>query len=698
MADQLDPEQITRASDALEQLINGFGKGKTSTEKYADEQVAFGKKLGKTVSDLGSSLYKGEKGVTQFGNAVESVATALASLAAIAATVNPALRVLAMLATGLAVFSKGINAAAKQGDALYKTYQDLGRAGATASDGISGVFRNMQNLGYGIEELDKMVQLVTENSETLAKFSLTAADGTNAFAEGMAQIQRDGGLRLLGKTTDDINSAGAAFIRQQVAAGRTQKDIQGDLGARTKAYILELDRLQRLTGKSADQIQKEQDEAMAEDAYNQVMSELEERAAQGDKSAAAQIQKIKDVMTSVSPELRKELALSLGGDVSAATKLMMSAPSLLRNVMDESKGTVDTLREAGKDLTRTADVFGKGAKVGAYDRETFGVLKDVRIFGKALENIEERDVAAKRNAKVQDTATEAITEAQIANMNSRDAMQAFIQRGVAPATVALAALAKGASALAGGAAGAVGAPTGGAAAGGSGGGGGGGGGAGGLSGYERSIGGPSTLRRFGMAIGAVGAGPGGPGAGLTGKDISGLSPGLARALQQAATEYNQITGKTVEVTSAVRDSAKQAELYQAYVSGNSKFPAAPPGSSKHEKGLAVDISQGVADEMDRMGLLSKYGLSRPVANDPVHLEVSAANGAILSGPMSGYRPNLTMHGTEAIVPLNSSAAQSAFGGSDQTSLMSAQLDKLDELVRVMQNQVSVSTKILQAAN
>jgi hypothetical protein len=83
-----------------------LANGKTSTEKYADEQVAFGKKLGKTVSDLGSSLYKGEKGVTQFGNAVESVATALASLAAIAATVNPALRVLAMLATGLAGFPK----------------------------------------------------------------------------------------------------------------------------------------------------------------------------------------------------------------------------------------------------------------------------------------------------------------------------------------------------------------------------------------------------------------------------------------------------------------------------------------------------------------------------------------------------------------------------------------------------------------
>jgi hypothetical protein len=31
--------------------------------------------------------------------------------------------------------------------------------------------------------------------------------------------------------------------------------------------------------------------------------------------------------------------------------------------------------------------------------------------------------------------------------------------------------------------------------------------------------------------------------------------------------------------------------------------------------------------------------------------VAAAGGAVLSGPQSGYKPNLTMHGTEAIVPL-----------------------------------------------
>jgi hypothetical protein len=167
-------------------------------------------------------------------------------------------------------------------------------------------------------------------------------------------------------------------------------------------------------------------------------------------------------------------------------------------------------------------------------------------------------------------------------------------------------------------------------------------------------------------------------------------------MQLAATEYNQITGKNVEVTSARRDRAKQAELYQAYKEGRSRFPASPPGSSKHELGLAVDIAEATAEEMDRMGLLHKYGLSRPVRNDPVHIEASAELGGILSGPKSGYQAML--HGTEAVVPLPNSRSIPVEVRNQDSSMMSAQLDKLDELVRVMQNQLSISTKILQATN
>jgi len=64
--------------------------------------------------------------------------------------------------------------------------------------------------------------------------------------------------------------------------------------------------------------------------------------------------------------------------------------------------------------------------------------------------------------------------------------------------------------------------------------------------------------------------------------------------------------------------------------------------------------------------------------DHIHTEVSAANGAILSGPKSGYRPNLTMHGTEAIVPLDRAMNSMAQTPQEDKNNM-YMLQKLDEI-------------------
>jgi hypothetical protein len=686
MADQYTPEEIAEIFEAYNNAIKTNTPISAELAKQMQDATKgfrgatdalnkFGKALGTSALDLGKSLYKGEKGVGQFGDAVESAAGALSLL-------EKALGPLSLVARGLIIatqlLAKGFNAAAKQGDALYKSYQDLSRAGATASDGISGVFRNMQNLGYGIEELDKMVALVTQNSETLAKFSLTAADGTNAFAQGMAQIQRDGSLRVLGKTTDDINSAGAAFIRQSVRAGISQKDIGDKLGAQTKAYVLELDRLQRLTGMSADALQKQQDEAMAEDAYNDVMSELKQRAAGGDEVAKMQIEKITTVMNKLGPEMRKEFVAGIGGDVSAQQRLFMAAPNLMKDTMDETANTQKTINNLNRDAANTVGTFGKSARLaaGAY-RDTFGPLYEMRETMVATADFDARTDAAKKNAEVIDGNTKRLTEAQIANMNSRDAMQAFIQKGVAPATVALNALAQGASKLAGGAAAAVGAPTGGAAAG------------------ATPVGGGGAAGPSGSYIDRIDKKAGG-----------GASLGNLRIKSPEAYSGGETSQQLITVAQAIQE--KLGGDLHHFSAFNDSYHRGP--NSLHGKGRALDFTltdpkkaAAVADMVRSIPGISKvideYAKPSGHATAPhIHAEISAANGAILSGPTSGYKPNLTMHGTEAIVPLNSPAAQSAFGGSDQTSLMSAQLDKLDELVRVMQNQVSVSTKILQAAN
>lgn len=46
---------------------------------------------------------------------------------------------------------------------------------------------------------------------------------------------------------------------------------------------------------------------------------------------------------------------------------------------------------------------------------------------------------------------------------------------------------------------------------------------------------------------------------------------------------------TARVSSVRRGRGEQGRLYRRYLAGKSRFPAAPPGRSKHELGLAFDI-------------------------------------------------------------------------------------------------------------
>ena len=68
----------------------------------------------------------------------------------------------------------------------------------------------------------------------------------------------------------------------------------------------------------------------------------------------------------------------------------------------------------------------------------------------------------------------------------------------------------------------------------------------------------------------------------------------------------------------------------------------------------------------------------------MHAEVSAADGAMVSGPSSGYPARL--HGNEMIIPL------------DKNTIFNSMLDKLEEMIDVMKDQHSTSEKILHASS
>jgi hypothetical protein len=169
-------------------------------------------------------------------------------------------------------------------------------------------------------------------------------------------------------------------------------------------------------------------------------------------------------------------------------------------------------------------------------------------------------------------------------------------------------------------------------------------------------------------------------------------------------------GKKLNVNSAFRSREEQAN-----VKSNGR-PKAAPGTSLHEKGLALDINTADVALLKQHGLLDKYKFLNDIAGDAPHIYMRSPNkegpslpeyaaGGIASGPESGYQALL--HGMEAIVPLaNNRSIPVSFRDAKAPDLGSAafgqELPMINEAMNrqseMLQKQLEKSEAMIQALN
>lgn len=102
----------------------------------------------------------------------------------------------------------------------------------------------------------------------------------------------------------------------------------------------------------------------------------------------------------------------------------------------------------------------------------------------------------------------------------------------------------------------------------------------------------------------------------------GLHPEFARRLSMWATSL----GQTYTVGSGYRSFAEQARLYQAYLAGvPGQAPAAPPGSSLHNFGLASDGDHWSGRNE------GAFRLDYPMSYEPWHVQVAEGKGFLRDG-------------------------------------------------------------------
>ena len=108
--------------------------------------------------------------------------------------------------------------------------------------------------------------------------------------------------------------------------------------------------------------------------------------------------------------------------------------------------------------------------------------------------------------------------------------------------------------------------------------------------------------------------------------LRGLNPAL-RPWAEWLYKLGKYYDSRLVVTSGFRSSRKQGQLYQRYLSGKSPIPAAPPGQSLHERGLAFDLARsGVDPFQDELlhwlsHVWKQIGGGVGGERDPVHFSV-----------------------------------------------------------------------------
>ena len=194
---------------------------------------------------------------------------------------------------------------------------------------------------------------------------------------------------------------------------------------------------------------------------------------------------------------------------------------------------------------------------------------------------------------------------------------------------------------------------------------------------------PNDLLRFGGHSGSA-------------SNFEALDDRLEKAVMLAASEYNSLTGNKLQINSAKRDPEDQIRLYQETIDagrpgiGPTGMPVGRPGTSSHEKGLAVDI-QNYSDPA-AIKALNNQGLQQVVPKDPVHFQLSGEKGMIADGPDEGYQA--TLHGKEAVIPMQNNSGDFIKLFENMASDSKQMLAMMQEMVKAQKDSTSVANKML----
>jgi hypothetical protein len=744
-------QDLVNAVKSLSDQLNGLGirVKKTGDDLTTSEKAirGAGAAAKSAVAGLGGFAAELGSGSTDLKTFNKVIDTAAAAVSAVASAFGPFGAAVGGLTKALA---EGAKFVIGQLDATAKSFNEVSSVGATTAKGMQGLRDQQVRSGLSLAAFQKVVMA---NSETLARFKGLAGDGAEAFSDIIGRVsgvnkESDQTLRLLGMNAEQISATAGAFMTQQTRLGRSQTQSNADLAQGTIQYAKELDLLSKVTGQSRESIQKQQDAALSETRFRSVYQDMVNN---GNEAAAKELMKFQTTISSVSKETGKgirdmasgiidsneaqALTVATGGKALDITQRLASkqidAAQATEELQAALKANESTLLQQGRFNKEAGATFGdipgqidlmnakfdengkmvakatatQAAQISETDKLTKDIIGaqlaiegmaraidtlTIKMMPKAAEYTRQLTVAMRdlidqidedlgRKGKGVDEQDDANWEKMTMGEKFQSGLARGLEKGARAVGADFVANQGQKSRVAE------------------------------ESKYLKEQGRPGAVAPGGKSGGRAGSGAGATPAAPTSKDDL-AAAGLTIKKGDVHKEGAELDPRIIEMAKAVQSGIPGFSYFSGF---NDQFHQEKASSSEHTKGLAMDFvlqkkpskEEGakIVDMLRSMGAtlaIDEYNnASAKATGGHIHAQIGAKDGfdGMLSGPTGGYRPNLTMHGTEQLTVTPTAGANAPANNTTadaSNQIMIAQLSRLDELVSVMKNQVSASEKLI----
>lgn len=270
--------KTSKAATANEKSFNGMtdaiNKGRKAEEEYTQSKKNALKGMQDFAKSVGVAAMSTETGMTKYSAGLQKAGDAIGEFVGHFGILGKATEYL------IKGFTMAADAVMKQNDAIFKSYDELGKFGVTLGTSTEDVLQLGIKAGYSSKNLESLYKSAKSLDSGLVALGGSTSGGVKAFAE-IANVGEEArnNFRALGYSQEEVTEIQADYVKKLAQTGGTLAKTPRQLSEESQKYITNLTALAELTGKSVKEQQKAQEVALQQRNLNAFVNNLEEKRA-----------------------------------------------------------------------------------------------------------------------------------------------------------------------------------------------------------------------------------------------------------------------------------------------------------------------------------------------------------------------------------------------------------------------------------